>query len=341
MNQKKISRSVLIWLYTGAFLVAVMVVVGGITRLTQSGLSMVTWDPIMEAIPPMNEGEWQEAFEAYKKFPEYQLVNNQMNLEEFKDIFFWEWLHRNIGRLIGLVFIIPFIYFLVKKKLDPPRIRQSIILLLLGSLQGALGWIMVESGLRDIPHVSHYKLAMHLIVAFTTYCYIFWVIFGIRFPKKSSRNVGNLARVIRVFFVFLFIQIVYGAFVAGLKAGLSYPTWPKMGTKWIADDVKYSFSETGLSSLVENGSSIQFIHRWMAVIVLILAVYLFIRKRKFSLNLQQNNGITYLLLAVLLQFTLGVFTLVYQVPISLGILHQFGALFILTAGTYLLYQFRR
>ena len=216
---KKDNNKVIIWLLTGCFLIFIMVVIGGITRLTHSGLSISNYKLISGTIPPLNETEWQTAFDLYKQYPEYQKLNNQFSLQDFKDIYFWEWLHRFIGRMLGLVFFVPFLYFLIKKQLTKSTIKKSIVLLLLGAFQGFLGWYMVKSGLVDNPDVSHYRLAAHLTTAFITFAYTFWVALDIMFPNRKQIN-KRFRNLVRVGLVILFVQIIYGAFVAGLDAGL-------------------------------------------------------------------------------------------------------------------------
>ncbi|MCL4163044.1 UNVERIFIED_CONTAM: hypothetical protein GTU68_039795, partial [Idotea baltica] len=204
-----------------------MVIVGGITRLTHSGLSISNYKLISGTIPPMNEVEWNAAFDLYKQYPEYQKLNTHFTLEEFKDIYFWEWIHRVIGRFIGLVFILPFLYFLIRKQLSKSTIKKSVILLILGGFQGFLGWYMVKSGLVDRPDVSHYRLAAHLTTAFLTFAYTFWVALDLMFPNKRVVD-KKLRNFIRLGLVVLIIQIIYGAFVAGLDAGWIHNHWPLM-----------------------------------------------------------------------------------------------------------------
>ena len=246
----KDNKSVIIWLFSGCFLIFVMVIVGGITRLTDSGLSMSTWSLIGGA-PPLNFQEWALAFDIYKQTPEGK-INPHYTLADFKYIFFWEYLHRMIGRLLGLIFIIPFVYFLIKKKLSKKMIIKCCILLVMGASQGLIGWWMVQSGLIDRPDVSHYRLAIHLTTAFLTCSYTFWVALSLIFPNSRA---GNKTVFIKLFvlFILLIIQIVYGAFVAGLKAGRIYNTWPKMGEHWIPESV-----------LLDAGANSQFIHRTLA-----------------------------------------------------------------------------
>lgn len=235
--REKADRSVIIWLLTGCLLIFVMVVVGGVTRLTHSGLSMVDWNLFMGAIPPLNEQEWIATFNQYKQFPEYQKVNFTFSLDEFKSIFFWEYLHRLIGRLIGLVFIVPFVYFLIRKKISGSLLRECLLILGMGAFQGFLGWWMVKSGLVDNPDVSHYRLAIHLIAAFLTFAYTFWVALKLIYTNDSHDSSTPMRRGLIVLLILLIVQIVYGAFVAGLDAGKVFNTWPKMGKQWVAEAV--------------------------------------------------------------------------------------------------------
>src|SRR5690606_11951919 len=223
----KKNKPVIIWLFTGCVLIFIMVLVGGITRLTDSGLSMTDWHIITEVIPPLNQEQWESAFEEYKQYPEYQKINSQYNftLDDYKFIYFWEWFHRLLGRLLGVVFILPFIYFLVKKKLDSETIKNCLVLLFLGGFQGFLEWYMVKSCLVDIPYVSHYRLAMHLITAFITFSFCLWVALNLIYPKKAPKFI-SFRNLIRFSFAVLIIQIIWGAFVAGLGAGLLHNTWP-------------------------------------------------------------------------------------------------------------------
>ena len=341
MNSEQ--KPVIIWLFLGCFLVAAMVVIGGITRLTHSGLSMVEWKLIMGSIPPLNESEWQETFSKYKQFPEYQIKNFHFTLEEFKSIFFWEYLHRMLGRVIGLVFIIPFFIFWKQGRFSKTTLKNLWIILGLGALQGFLGWFMVKSGLSKDPNVSHYRLAIHLVTAFGLYCYIFWVALTLIYPNRN-RNSSELISIHKLGFPLLIIttiQIVYGAFVAGLKAGLVYNTWPKMGTEWVAESVTYMLGKDGLVSLINNMASIQFVHRIMALAVFFFVAFVYAKARVFDLNIYQRKSIHFLIGMVTLQFALGVFTLIFAVPISLGVLHQIGALALLSGIIYFIFHFQK
>merc|ERR1711991_733993 len=216
----------------------------------------------------MNTAEWEAAFELYKQYPEYQKINYRMTLEEFKDIYFWEWIHRVIGRLIGLVFIIPFLYFLLRKQLSKPTIRKSVILLALGGFQGFLGWYMVKSGLVDRPDVSHYRLAAHLTTAFLTFAYTFWVALDLIFPNKKTPN-KKLVKAIWMALALLIIQIIYGGFVAGLDAGFIHNYWPLMSEGKFIHETVYIEQSPVLKNYIEGKSGVQFVHRILAIVVAI------------------------------------------------------------------------
>ena len=337
---KKDNKRVVYWLFAGCVLIFIMVVVGGITRLTHSGLSISSYKLISGTIPPMNEIEWQEAFDLYKQYPEYQKLNTHFDLQDFKDIYFWEWLHRVIGRFIGLVFIIPFIYFLIKKQLTKSTIKKTIILLVLGGFQGFLGWYMVKSGLVDKPDVSHYRLAAHLTTAFITFAYTFWVILDILYPLKKEIN-KKLKKIIQVSLGLLIIQIIYGAFVAGLDAGFIHNFWPMMAEGKFIHETVYIEQEPLYRNFIEGKSGVQFVHRILAYIVTISIFIIWNRTRKMELSQEQKLGVNFLIYFLILQFTLGVFTLLFAVPVWLGVAHQVGAFFLLTAMTFVLHRFSK
>ncbi len=340
---KKDALQIAKWLLIGCSLVAIMVLVGGITRLTHSGLSMVTWKPVTGVIPPLNETQWQTEFTKYKTSPEYIKKNYHFTLDEFKDIFFWEYLHRLIGRIMGIVFLIPFIYFVIKGKIKQKwLLRNSIIMFLLGGLQGLAGWYMVKSGLIDNPNVSHFRLSIHFILALFLFSFIFWNVLLLLFPKNSvdTKATKNIFLVTKILLFFTTIQFIYGAFVAGLKAGKMYPTFPKMGTEWFPTIISENFNEQGWFSLINDPYAIQFIHRWMAVIVLGITIYLFIYAKKQFLSLYQKRAIDLMLAVVCYQFLLGVFTILYSVPVVLGVLHQFGGFMFLISILAVLYFFK-
>ncbi|KQC28496.1 COX15/CtaA family protein [Flagellimonas eckloniae] len=336
----KNSKYVIYWLLTGCALIFIMVLVGGITRLTHSGLSMSDYKLIKGTLPPMNEQEWHDAFELYKQYPEYQKLNIHFGLEDFKSIYFWEWLHRVIGRFIGIVFIIPFLFFLLKKKLDKSTIKKCLILLIMGGFQGFLGWYMVKSGLVDRPDVSHYRLAAHLTTAFLTFAYSLWVALDLIYPSKKEVNAG-IRNIIRVGLFILMIQIIWGAFVAGLDAGFIHNHWPLMNEGKIIHETVYIEQQPFLKNFYEGKSGVQFIHRYLAYIVVGVVLFIWYRTRKLVLTPLQDKGIKLLLILVSLQFLLGVLTIIYAVPLWLGVTHQIGAFFLLAAMTFTLHRFTK
>jgi len=335
----KNNKPVIIWLLFGCFLVFVMVVVGGITRLTNSGLSMTDWHLVTDTFPPLTEAKWQETFERYKQFPEYQKINihNDFTLSDYKFIYFWEWFHRFIGRIIGLVFIVPFFYFLYKKKIDKATLNKCFVLLGMGALQGFFGWFMVKSGLVDNPDVSHFRLSLHLTFAFITFAYTLWVALDLIYPDKKEAIVP-LRKIARIALVFLLLQIIYGGFVAGLNAGLIHNHWPLMSDGQFIHDSVFIEQKSMLLNLTEGKSGVQFVHRTLAYFVVGLILFLYFKSKKYNLTSQQKNGLNTLVLIVFLQFTLGVFTLLYSVPLWLGLTHQITAFFLLTAMTYTLHR---
>lgn len=335
----KNNKSVIYWLLSGCILLFIMVTVGGITRLTNSGLSMTDWHLVTDTFPPLTEEKWQAAFDEYKKFPEYQKINihNDFQLSDYKFIYFWEWFHRFIGRIIGLVFIIPFVYFLIKKKLNSETIKKCIILLGMGAFQGFLGWFMVKSGLIDNPDVSHFRLALHLTFAFITFAYTLWVALDLIYPDKNEVN-KTLRKYARIAIVFLVIQIIYGGFVAGLNAGLIHNHWPLMSDGQFLHDSVILEKDSWLLRLTEGKSGVQFVHRTMAYVVVGLILFLYFQSKKFAVSTQQKNGLNALVFIVFLQFLLGVLTLLFGVPMWLGLTHQIMAFILLATMTYTLHR---
>ena len=336
---KNKNKYVIIWLLSGCFLLFIMVVVGGITRLTNSGLSMTDWHLVTDTFPPLSEEKWSQAFEEYKKFPEYQKINihNDFTLSDYKFIYFWEWFHRFIGRIIGLVFIIPFFYFLLRKRLSRETLKKCVVLLGMGAFQGFLGWFMVRSGLIDNPDVSHFRLALHLTFAFITFAYTLWVALDLIYPNKLNA-ILPLQKIARIAMVFLIIQIIYGGFVAGLNAGLIHNHWPLMSDGQFLHESVILEKDSWFLRLTEGKSGVQFVHRTLAYVVVGLMFLLFYKSKKYILTNQQKNGLNAMLVIVFLQFALGVFTLLYSVPLWLGLTHQVMAFFLLTAMTYTLHR---
>ena len=335
-SSRKTNKAIIIWLLTGCLLIFVMVAIGGLTRLTHSGLSMVEWN-LFGSNPPSSQTDWEVLFSKYKQYPEYQLVNFNFSLEEFKSIFYWEYGHRMFGRLIGLIFIIPFFWFLFQKKITKTLMPKLVLLLFMGGFQGLIGWYMVKSGLKADPDVSHYRLALHLTTAFLTFAYTFWVALGLIYPNsKGSSN--SLKKWFQLLFPLVVVQIIWGAYVAGLNAGKVYNTWPKMGEKWIADGV--SAMQPWYLNFIEGLAGVQFVHRYLAYAVVVLILVLFLKVRKMQLSSSQKWGLNSLAIAVCIQFTLGIVTLLYAVPVSLGLLHQLGAFLLLGTVVFSLHRFR-
>ena len=336
---KETQKQMTTWLLSACLLIFLMVIIGGITRLTRSGLSIVEWHPISGIIPPLSDTAWQVEFEKYQQFPEYQKLNQAMTLDQFKFIFFWEYIHRLIGRLLGIFFIIPFAYFFIKKKLHPPLIKKLLLMFILGGFQGLYGWYMVKSGLIDNPHVSHYRLAGHLILAFGLMAYILWSCLDInrdRFKKGSFYNYRKFRSILHWIIAVILLQIIYGAFTAGLKAGYGWNTFPKMAGQWIPEGL-LSLSPWWKNPL-EHQMTVQFIHRCLGIALLLLIPGFWRYTRGFMLTEQQNRAITWFVYIVLIQFVLGIFTLLLMVPVWLGVLHQAGAFLLLADWVYIYFM---
>lgn len=326
-----------IWLWSGAALIFLMVLIGGITRLTGSGLSMTDWNLIMGSIPPLNETQWQQAFEQYKQFPEYQLRNTGMSLDGFKAIFFWEYTHRLLGRLIGLVFLVPFLYFWVRGWFTPRLLRRALLLFGLGALQGVMGWIMVKSGLVDVPYVSHYRLAAHLLLAFALLGLCCWYALDLRtrdgrkgpdyparapdLPLVGLESLRTWALTVGGLF---FLQVLWGAFTAGLDAGYMYNTFPMMNEGWLPREG--ASMQPFINNLFENPGTVQFIHRLLGTVLALAVIGLWWKTRREEMGSYFRRPALLLAVIVAAQYLLGVFTVLYQVPVSLGVAHQAGAL---------------
>lgn len=324
-------RAIAVWLLVCCAMIFIMVVLGGVTRLTHSGLSMVEWRPLTGWLPPRGQAEWQTTFDKYQQFPEFQKLHGDMTLEGFKSIFWFEFIHRLWGRFIGLVFFIPFLYFLLRGQIRGKLMRNAIGLFLIGALQGILGWYLVKSGLIDRPDVSQYRLTAHLGLAFLIYGYIFWVVLGLLFPNSESRKPGNARRLRRTGLLLLAlvsITILSGGLVAGLDAGLAYNTFPLMGGRLIPEHV---FAvEPGVMNFFENIAAVQFSHRCLAILTCIGVTVLWLMSRPYSLGRRCRSLIYWLLGAAVLQLALGISTLLLKVPVALAAAHQATALVFFT-----------
>jgi len=320
MKDQKSNNMVVNWLFFTAFMVLAMAVIGAITRLTESGLSMVEWRPLIGTLPPLSEAEWQRVFDLYRETPEYNKKNAGMELAEFKNIFFWEWFHRLWGRMIGVVYALPLLYFWVRKKIPDGYKLKLFIGLVLGGMQGVMGWYMVESGLVDRPSVSHFRLAAHLTLAFFIFCYLLWLAFDIR-GNKTPPSSFCLKRHGWTTFAFVTVTIIWGAYVAGLDAGLVYNSWPMMGPHWVPPELK------SFTSIFIDPVSVQFFHRWIAIITAFIVFTFAWRIKSFALA-----GM------VFLQVGLGIATLISMVAIPLAAMHQAGA-FIL--GGIMIYELNK
>lgn len=333
------NRQIAIWLLVVCALIFTMVVLGGVTRLTRSGLSMVNWHPVMGVLPPMTEQAWQDNFEQYKQFPEYQKINKGMSLDEYKGIFWFEYSHRVLGRLIGLAFLLPFLWFLYKKKIRREMTSKLVIMFLLGGLQGLLGWYMVKSGLVDKPHVSQYRLTAHLSAALLIYGFIFWVALDL---LRSQRFADTSHVFLRRFGIFvtasICIMIVSGGFVAGTKAGFVFNTFPKMYENWIPPGA--CSLTPWYMNFFENMALIQFNHRVVALILAVIVPAWWFLARRVTLPRDTRLGFHLVLAALAMQITLGITTLLYVVPVPLAAAHQAGALLVLTAALYLNHRLR-
>jgi cytochrome c oxidase assembly protein subunit 15 len=332
-------RPVAIWLYIGVGMIIIQVLLGGITRLTGSGLSITEWQPLLGALPPMNQQAWQTAFDHYKEIGQSKYVNSHFTLSDFKAIYFWEWLHRDWARLMGVVFAIPFIWFLYKKKIDRTMVKPMIILFLLGGLQGAIGWIMVQSGLNaDDLYVNHIRLAIHFIAALALGCYVLWFALKLSMPATEILPLKKLANLNIWLLVLLTLQLIYGAFMAGLHAALIATTWPDINDMWVPGSMLTQGSL--LSDVTHNQITIQFIHRGLAYIIAILVAIWWWKAAKAPEH-SLLHRIRYIpLLLVLLQVLLGVLTILgsqVKIPMLLAILHQFTGLMLLLALIWTLF----
>ena len=334
--RKEYSKFINYWLISLLFFIGLIVIIGGLTRLTDSGLSITTWDVFKGILPPLTTSQWNEAFDLYKQIPQFYLLNENMTMSEFKVIFYWEYIHRILGRILGLLFIIPFIYIYNKKILDKNYNKNLFVLFLLILLQGFVGWYMVKSGLVENTTVSHYRLAIHLNLAFILFSAIFWYFLNIKLNKNKIFFEFKNKNLLIKFFVFLiFLQITFGAFTSGLDAGQIYQTWPLMNNYFFPDDL--NFNNIILSQIFSEPSFVQFVHRKLAYIIfiyiLILSFFIFYKKEK-----HMYNSTLFLLGTISVQIILGIFTLLNGAQILIASFHQISTIFLLISSIYFYYK---
>lgn len=348
LHTTRSSKPVAIWLLIGVFMIVIQVLLGGITRLTGSGLSITEWKPIMGALPPMNDQDWQSAFEKYQQIAQYKYVNAHFSLSDFKSIFFWEWFHRLWARLIGVVFAVPFIIFLLQKRFRQDMVRPLLILFLLGALQGLVGWIMVQSGLEDseLLYVSHYKLAIHFILALVLLCYTLWFALQLLVPARQLTIHQPLRSFTGWIIGLLTLQLIYGAFMAGLKAATTAPSWPSINGSWWPPSVHTHGNRhfPGMSFLFDHPLVIHFIHRNLAYVITVLIIIWTVRAQKIQGTTVFQKTKQWPLFLVLLQVLLGIFTVLQATNpahfLWLGVAHQFVAMLLLLVLFWMLYIIR-
>lgn len=339
----KKNQPVAIWLYVGAGMIIVQVLLGGITRLTGSGLSITEWQPILGTLPPMTQQAWQDAFEKYQQIAQYKYINSHFSLEDFKSIYFWEWFHRDWARLMGVVFLIPFVYFLIKKKIGRSMVHPMIILFLLGGLQGIIGWVMVQSGIgTDLIYVSHIRLAIHFIAALILLCYVIWFALKITVPRSRLTYAPDLKKLNIWLLVLLALQLVYGAFMAGTHAALAAPTWPSINGMWLPG--QYMLTQGSfVSDITHNLISIQFIHRNLAYFITVLLFFWTFRVSRSSKGSSLYKMRYVPLTLVLVQVLLGILALLNSIgetKLFYSILHQFFGILLLISLTVTYYYSR-
>ena len=334
--RKEYSKFIKYWLISLLFFICIIIIVGGLTRLTDSGLSITTWDIVTGILPPLNNNQWENVFNLYKEIPQFYLLNQSMTISEFKVIYYWEYIHRILGRILGLMFIIPFIYIYFKKILIKNYNFNFFILFLLILVQGSVGWYMVKSGLVANTTVSHYRLAIHLNLAFVLFSAIYWYLLNIKSKENKIFFSFNNQNLSTKFFIFLvFLQITFGAFTSGLDAGKIYQTWPLMNSYIFPDDL--SSNNLILTKIFNEPSFVQFLHRKLAYIillyVLIMTFLIFYKKDK-----KMYKSSYFLLTMIFIQIILGIFTLLSGAYIWIASLHQISTILLLISSIYFYYN---
>ena len=327
------------WLFAVLAMLFVMVVLGGVTRLTQSGLSMVEWHPVTGWLPPTSEAAWRETFRNYQQFPEFRQLNFTMDLAEFKEIFWLEYLHRLWGRLIGVAFFVPFVYFLARRRVGWRLGAKLGTLFVLGGLQGVLGWYMVKSGLAERPDVSQYRLSAHLGAALVIYGYMLWVALGLLFPEPQAPPGGRkLWRSSLAVLALIFVTVLSGAFVAGTDAGFAYNTFPLMAGQWVPDGL--FDMDPFILNFLENITTIQFEHRLLAETLFVVIAAFWIMARRAALTARARRAAHGLAAMAVVQIALGITTLLLVVPVAVAAAHQAGALVLYTIAVWMVHEMR-
>jgi cytochrome c oxidase assembly protein subunit 15 len=336
LNKNQNNKFISIWLLFIIFLVALIIIIGGLTRLTDSGLSITKWNLFTGIFPPMSLDDWEKSFFLYKKIPEYKLINSSMTMDQFKIIYWWEYLHRLLGRAIGLIFMLPLIYLTFKKKLSKKNLFSFYFILFLMLLQGFIGWYMVKSGLVDRTDVSQYRLSLHLTIAIIIFCLLFWNYLKNVSQDNFESNIKISFYLPVIFLIILILQISLGAFVSGLDAGQIYQSWPLMNRSYFPDDSM--FSDLFSLKVFETPSLVQFIHRNVAYIMLMFfLVILFIVFKNDDLTYLRKSAIS-VFLFLLLQSFLGILTIIFGAQIFLASMHQLGSIVLLTATLILVFK---
>ena len=327
IHQKK---DIFLWLLSSCMLLILLIWVGGLTRLTGSGLSITEWELFSGILPPLNQNKWNEYFDLYKQIPEYKKINYGMSLSEFKFIFWWEYIHRVLARFLVLFYIIPFVYFFLKNKIRKNEIYFFLLIFIFFLLQGFMGWYMVKSGLVSDTDVSHYRLAAHLSLAIIIYCMIFWSL--LNYKKKIFLNYKIATFLILFLIILILVQIIWGAFTSGLNAGLLYQTWPLMNEQFIANDVNIK-NIISIESL-SNPSYVQLLHRLLAYFIILytFSIYFFYFRR---MNITKPFKLIFF--AICIQVVLGIFTLISNLNIYLASLHQIGSILLISCTIYTLF----
>ena len=329
-DNQKINKQLSIWLIFMFWLISIMIVVGGLTRLTDSGLSITEWELFSGSLPPITQDDWVKYFLLYQQIPEFKLQNFSMTMDEFKIIFWWEWIHRFLGRLIGLCFLIPLIYFSFKIRIK--KLLSLYFIFILICLQGFIGWYMVSSGLVDRVDVSHFRLSIHLLGAFAILSLIYWNYLRISYNSISDKTLNKFLPIFLLFLIFL--QITIGAFVSGMDAGTIYNTWPLMGPSYFPDDNK--ISNLFALSAFNDPSLVQFIHRNLAYLIIFFYIYIFFKIYRNKLK-RLYGPINLIGLFLIIQVILGIFTLINGAQIYLASMHQISSIFLVSSCIYFLY----